>query len=149
VEADEGWGEGSGGGAPNGRQPAPHPSPAPQIYWYTVEFGVVLERGAPKAFGAGILSSPGEMVHLASGAAALTPFDPWAATFPKMSYKDGYQGRYFTLASFEEGAAALTEYAASVTPPDVAARFGLAVNGSSPRRRVAAPRAAGAAPGVE
>jgi phenylalanine-4-hydroxylase len=31
------------------------------VFWFTVEFGVVRERGAPKAFGAGLLSSPGEL----------------------------------------------------------------------------------------
>lgn len=66
--------------------------PTHQTYWYTVEFGVVMEGGVPKAFGAGILSSPGEMEHLASGAAQLVRFDPTAPQ-PRMSYKDGYQTR--------------------------------------------------------
>jgi phenylalanine-4-hydroxylase len=32
-----------------------------QIFWFTVEFGVVEEDGRPKAFGAGLLSSVGEL----------------------------------------------------------------------------------------
>jgi len=32
-----------------------------RVYWYTVEFGVVQEEGQPKAFGAGLLSSFGEL----------------------------------------------------------------------------------------
>jgi phenylalanine-4-hydroxylase len=32
-----------------------------KVYWYTVEFGVVREGGDVRAFGAGILSSFGEM----------------------------------------------------------------------------------------
>ncbi len=33
---------------------------AERIYWFTVEFGLVLQAGEVRAFGAGILSSPGE-----------------------------------------------------------------------------------------
>lgn len=36
-----------------------------QVFWYTVEFGVVREGGTVKAFGAAILSSYGELEHLA------------------------------------------------------------------------------------
>jgi phenylalanine-4-hydroxylase len=35
-----------------------------QVYWYTVEFGVVREGGEIKAFGAGVLSSFGELAHM-------------------------------------------------------------------------------------
>jgi phenylalanine-4-hydroxylase len=31
------------------------------VFWFTVEFGVVREHGASKAYGAGLLSSPGEL----------------------------------------------------------------------------------------
>lgn len=31
------------------------------VFWFTVEFGVVRETGEPKAYGAGLLSSPGEL----------------------------------------------------------------------------------------
>ncbi len=33
---------------------------AERIYWFTVEFGLVMQNGETRAFGAGILSSPGE-----------------------------------------------------------------------------------------
>jgi phenylalanine-4-hydroxylase len=32
------------------------------LYWYTVEFGLMLEGGKPRAYGAGILSGPTEVV---------------------------------------------------------------------------------------
>ncbi|CAL8468777.1 g8318 [Coccomyxa elongata] len=93
-----------------------------KIYWYTVEFGVVQEGDEMKAFGAGILSSYGEMKHMRTGNAEFLPFDPNAKQ-PKMSYKDGYQKRYFVLKSFEDGAQQLREYCSKITPPDIMARF--------------------------
>lgn len=85
-----------------------------KVYWYTVEFGVVREGDAAKAYGAGILSSFGELEHLATpGAAALLPFDPFRP-LPKMSYRDGFQKAYFVLPSFEEGVRLLRDYAAAV-----------------------------------
>ncbi|KAL4429618.1 hypothetical protein ABPG77_008667 [Micractinium sp. CCAP 211/92] len=80
-----------------------------KLYWYTVEFGVVLEGGEPKAFGAGILSSYGELQHMAEGRAEMLSLDVFSP-LPKISYKDGYQPRYFVLQSFEEGVAQLKAY---------------------------------------
>lgn len=53
---------------------------------YTVEFGVVREGGDVKAFGAGVLSSFGELQHMAADRAELVPLDV-SAPLPKMSYK--------------------------------------------------------------
>lgn len=55
---------------------------------------------------------------MASGQPAMEPFDPFMKQ-PKMSYKDGYQKRYFVLNSFEDGASRLRDYCASVTSPEV------------------------------
>lgn len=65
---------------------------------------------------AGILSSYGELAHMASGVAELTPLDPFQP-LPRMSYKDGYQTRYFMLESFEAGAELLHRYAATLALP--------------------------------
>lgn len=65
----------------------------------------------------GILSSFGELAHMASGGAALEPFNPFAKQ-PKMSYKDGFQTRYFVLQSFDEGARQLRDYAATARLPE-------------------------------
>lgn len=56
-----------------------------RAYWYTLEFGAVRERSAVKAYGAGLLSSWGELVRFADKAdlrpldfaeIARTPFEP-------------------------------------------------------------------------
>ena len=56
-----------------------------RVYWYTLEFGLVEERGALKAFGAGLLSSCGELSAFDTRAVlrdwdldaiADTPYDP-------------------------------------------------------------------------
>lgn len=46
----------------NGTPAAVCLSAAAQVYWYTVEFGVVREAGGVRAFGAGILSSFGALL---------------------------------------------------------------------------------------
>lgn len=67
-----------------------------RVYWYTLEFGAVLEDGRPKAFGAGLLSSVGEIQRLA--AAELLPWD--LSTIAATAYDPtDYQPRYFLAPS--------------------------------------------------
>ncbi len=74
-----------------------------RAYWYTLEFGAVREDGALKVFGAGLLSSFGELGRFETEAALLpldleriaaTPYDP-----------TGYQREIFVASSFEAMAA--------------------------------------------
>lgn len=44
------------------------------VYWYTLEFGLVVEEGRPKAVGAGLLSSFGELGSF-EGRAEIRPLD--------------------------------------------------------------------------
>ena len=51
-----------------------------RVFWFTLEFGVVHERGALRTYGAGLLSSFGEITEFRR--AEVRPFDPAAmATF--------------------------------------------------------------------
>ena len=68
-----------------------------RVFWFTLEFGVVHEDGEPRAYGAGLLSSFGELD--AFGAAELRPFD-----VAEMGWRDydisQYQPVLYRAASF-------------------------------------------------
>lgn len=46
-----------------------------RLYWYTIEFGLIEEQQKVKAFGAGLLSSIGELEHCMSSEVTRKPFD--------------------------------------------------------------------------
>jgi phenylalanine-4-hydroxylase len=49
------------------------------LYWFTIEYGVLRQEGSIKAYGAGLLSSFGELEHVVAGRAKVLPFDPEVA----------------------------------------------------------------------
>ena len=71
-----------------------------RVYWYTLEFGVAQEAGDVKAYGAGLLSSFGELGAFASQA-ELKPFD--IAEIARTPYDPtSYQKVLFVAPSFSE-----------------------------------------------
>jgi len=71
-----------------------------RLYWYTLEFGVCRDKGALKAYGAGLLSSFGELGGF-DQRAELRPFDP--AVIAQTAYDPtDYQRVLFVAPSFGE-----------------------------------------------
>ena len=73
-----------------------------RLYWYTIEFGLIRQKGSLRAYGAGILSSPGELQHaVESPEPQRLPLD--IERVMRTRYKiDSYQQTYFVIESFQE-----------------------------------------------
>jgi phenylalanine-4-hydroxylase len=73
-----------------------------RLYWHTVEFGLLATPQGLRAYGAGILSSGGELRHsLASSAAQRLPFD--LSRIMRTRYRiDNFQAGYFVIESFDQ-----------------------------------------------
>eukprot|EP00793_Prasinoderma_coloniale_P002678 PRCOL_00002160-RA len=112
-----------------------------KVYWYTVEFGLVREADRSlKAFGAGVLSSYGELEYSLSKEPEIRELDPFLV-MPKIDYCGGFQDTYFFLNSFEEGRAALLEFAQFMKRPGVqeVELPDVAVHGTQPDDRAYTP----------
>jgi phenylalanine-4-hydroxylase len=83
-----------------------------RLYWYTLEFGVAFEDGEVKAYGAGLLSSYGELGDLGARA-TLAPFD--LEVMAQMPYDPtDYQKVLFVAPSFDEMVHRLDAWLAAV-----------------------------------
>lgn len=73
-----------------------------RLYWYTIEFGLIRQANGLRAYGAGILSSSGELRH------SVTHPQPQRIALDlqrcmRTRYKiDDYQATYFVINSFEQ-----------------------------------------------
>lgn len=76
-----------------------------RLYWYTIEFGLQREGKEVRAYGAGILSSPGELLHsVQSPEPERLPLTNPQELLRCMAsrYKiDSYQSQYFVIENFE------------------------------------------------
>lgn len=59
-----------------------------RLYWFTVEYGLIEENGEVKAFGAGLLSSYGELEHAFTKNVERRPFDLARVLDTPYSYSD-------------------------------------------------------------
>lgn len=73
-----------------------------RLYWYTVEFGLIATPQGLRAYGAGILSSAGELRHsVLSPAPQRVGFD--LQRLMRSRYKiDSFQATYFVIDSFQQ-----------------------------------------------
>ncbi len=73
-----------------------------RLYWYTIEFGLVYSANGLRAYGAGILSSGGELVHcLTSTKSHRIPIA--IERIMRTLYKiDSYQETYFVINDFQQ-----------------------------------------------
>jgi phenylalanine-4-hydroxylase len=73
-----------------------------RLYWYTIEFGLIKVDNQPKAYGAGLLSSGGELRYsVEDPAPRRVAFD--LERILRTEYRiDRYQDTYFVIDSFEQ-----------------------------------------------
>ncbi|KAK7497276.1 hypothetical protein BaRGS_00011570 [Batillaria attramentaria] len=86
------------------------------LYWFTVEFGVCCQDGKLKAYGAGLLSSFGELQYCLSDKPEVRPFDP-AKTSVQSYPITSFQPVYFAADSFDDAKVKLRAFAATIPRP--------------------------------
>jgi len=90
-------------------------------YWFTVEFGLCRQGGELKAFGAGLLSSFGELQYCLSDKPDVRPFDPPKTAVQKYPITE-YQPVYFVADSFHDAKEKMRSYA-SIIPRNFGVRY--------------------------
>jgi tyrosine 3-monooxygenase len=86
------------------------------VYWFTVEFGLCKEDDAVKAYGAGLLSAYGELLHALSDKPELRSFEP--AKTAVQTYQDQeYQPIYYVAESFEDAKEKFRRWVSTMSRP--------------------------------
>nr|AGT02805.1 phenylalanine 4-monooxygenase [Angomonas desouzai] len=80
-----------------------------KLYWYTVEFGLCEQGGSRRVYGAGILSSAGELQYALSGKSEYLPFEPKDAAVRSFPITE-YQPAYFVAKNFKDAQQKLEEW---------------------------------------
>ncbi|KAE9420929.1 hypothetical protein Angca_009577 [Angiostrongylus cantonensis] len=83
------------------------------LYWFTIEFGICLQNGEKRAYGAGLLSSFGELQYCLSDKPEIAPFDPSVTSITEYPITE-YQPKYFLADSFASAKNKLQAWAATM-----------------------------------
>lgn len=88
------------------------------IYWFTIEFGMCKEGGENKAYGAGLLSSLGELAYCVTDAPKLYPLDPYEISQNHLVFPiSSMQPHYFVAESFEKAKSQIANYCENISKP--------------------------------
>jgi len=85
-------------------------------YWFTVEFGLCRQNGEIKAYGAGLLSSFGELEYSLSDKPEVRPFEPPKTGIQKYPITE-YQPVYYVAESFEDAQQRMIKFASDIPRP--------------------------------
>ncbi|NXL91767.1 TPH2 hydroxylase, partial [Alectura lathami] len=85
-------------------------------YFFTIEFGLCKQEGQLRAYGAGLLSSIGELKHALSDKAKVKTFDPKTTCLQECLITT-FQEAYFVSESFEEAKEKMRDFAKSINRP--------------------------------
>ena len=86
------------------------------IYWFTVEFGLCKEGQEVKAYGAGLLSAYGELLHALSDKCEHRAFEPTTTALQKYQDQE-YQPIYYVAESFEDAKEKFRRWVATMSRP--------------------------------
>lgn len=88
------------------------------IYWFTIEFGMCKEDGKNKAYGAGILSSLGELDYCITDEPKMLPLDPYEIAQNHIVFPiSTMQPLYFVAESFSKAKEQIHDYCMQIPRP--------------------------------
>lgn len=86
------------------------------IFWFTAEFGLCRQGDEIKAYGAGLLSSFGELEYCLSDKPDLRPFEPSKTAVQPYPICE-FQPVYFVADSFKDAQEKVRDFAATMNRP--------------------------------
>ncbi|XP_026877397.1 phenylalanine-4-hydroxylase isoform X3 [Electrophorus electricus] len=86
------------------------------VYWFTLEFGLCRQGNDLKAYGAGLLSSFGELKYSLTDTPKILPFEPEKTCLQKYPITE-FQPVYFVADSFEDAKQKVRRFASIIPRP--------------------------------